>query len=302
MASPPSEFRLHAAVARRCIRRYGLRPDRIARALDERAVFVVGSPRSGTSFTASAIGDVRGFADLGEVNAVKAAIPALYGTDAEEAGERVRAILTRDQRMGCVAGLRPIEQTPECTFLMPALAAAYPEARFVHLVRDARDVACSLIERGWLRSGPAGAKARATGTEADDAGQPFGDYTRFWVERGRSEKFGSVSEARRCAWAWRRYTDAALKHADQIGAERVPRVRYERLAEHSTEVAAELASFLGAEDRLAEFETALGKVHSRSLGRWREDLTPEQLADVELEAGPLMTRLDYALETVPSKS
>ena len=40
-------------------------------------VFVLGSPRSGTTFLARAVGSVPGFVDLGEVAALKAAIPTL---------------------------------------------------------------------------------------------------------------------------------------------------------------------------------------------------------------------------------
>jgi hypothetical protein len=35
-------------------------------------------------------------------------------------------------------------------------------------------------------------------------------------------------------------------------------------------------------------------VHTRSIGRWRRDLTSEQVADVEREAGPLLRELGYA--------
>ena len=52
---------------------------------------------------------------------------------------------------------------------------AYPEARAVHIVRDGRDVVCSLLERGWLAAGRAG---------VDDADLPYGARARFWVEPG----------------------------------------------------------------------------------------------------------------------
>jgi hypothetical protein len=34
-------------------------------------------------------------------------------------------------------------------------------------------------------------------------------------------------------------------------------------------------------------------VHDRSVGRWRRDLTAEQVADVEREAGALLRELGY---------
>jgi hypothetical protein len=43
-----------------------------------------------------------------------------------------------------------------------------------------------------------------------------------------------------------------------------------------------------------------GKVHDRSAGRWRRDLTPDQLADVEREAGDVLVALGYELTTRPA--
>jgi len=48
-----------------------------ARPGEERLAFVVGSPRSGTSFTGRALGSQPGWVDLGEVPILKAAVPAL---------------------------------------------------------------------------------------------------------------------------------------------------------------------------------------------------------------------------------
>jgi hypothetical protein len=284
---------LHTTVARRVVRRYGINPRRIVARLDEQAVFVVGSPRSGTSFTARSIGDVPGFADLGEVNALKANIAPLSRMPPREAGRRIRRLLALSQRLGMVGGLRPIEQTPESSYIIPAIAEAYPRAQFVLLIRDGRDVVCSLIERGWLRDGGPGVQARATGLTVDDAGKPFGDYARSWVEPERTDEFAAVSEARRAAWAWRRYSEAALDHTAGLGPDRVVHVRYERLAAAPSLVAADLAGFLGATDRAADLAAALSRAHDASVGRWRDDLTPDQLRDVETEAGELLSRLGY---------
>ena len=111
--------------------------------LDDRLVFVFGSPRSGTTFLAGAIGSLPGFADLGEVNPLKASIP---GVSARE----IRTILDRVRRLGLIGSRRAVEQTPETAFVLPAVAEAFPRATLVHALRDGRDVVCSLLERGWL--------------------------------------------------------------------------------------------------------------------------------------------------------
>jgi hypothetical protein len=237
---------------------------------EERLVFVVGCPRSGTTFLGRAIGGLPGFVDFGEVTPWKAALPS--GPSAEE----LRRILERIRRIGLAWGLRGVEQTPETAHVLDAAFAAYPEALAVHVVRDGRDVVCSLLERGWLNADQAG---------KDDAGLPYGPEPRFWVEPERREEFSQVSDARRCAWAWRRYVGAVQAAA---AGDRLLEVRYETLAG----VADRLAEFLGA--NVTSTHRALDGFRDSSIGRWKKELTPEQVDDVEAEAGPLLAELGYA--------
>lgn len=245
--------------------------------LDDRFVFVVGSPRSGTTFLAGAIGSLPGFVDLGEVAPVKAAVPELASLAPDEAARRLRRMLAVSRRVGLVGAVRPVEQTPEMAFVVRAIPLAYPEARTVHIVRDGRDVVCSLREKPWLRREQA---------EADDAGVPYGAYARFWVEPDRRAEFESASDARRAAWVWRSYVTAART------AESALEIRYEDLASDPEAVAARLADPLGV--RVEPLTVALGRAHASSVGRYRTDLTPEQLTDVEQEAGGLLDELGYA--------
>ena len=236
--------------------------------LDGRLVFVFGSPRSGTTFLAGAIGSLPGFVDLGEVNPLKAAIPDVTARE-------VRRIVDRVRRLGLVGSHRAVEQTPEVAYVLPEVAEAFPQATLVHAVRDGRDVACSLLERGWFS---------ARRGDADDAGAAFGTHPRFWVEQGREAAFREASEARRCAWAWRRYVSAAR----QSGAP-VVEVRYEQLATDATHEL--IARRLGASQ--SDVSHALSVAHEQSIGRWRRDLDAAQLADVEDEAGALLAELGY---------
>jgi Sulfotransferase family len=244
--------------------------------LDERLVFVLGSPRSGTTFLAGAIGSVPGFVDLGEVAPVKAAVPELAALPPADAARRLRRILTVARRVGLVGSIRAVEQTPELAHLVGVIPHAFPRATIVHIVRDGRDVACSLLEKPWIkREQPS----------ADDAGIPYGTYARFWVEPDRRGEFETASDARRAAWVWRSYVTAAR------GARSAAEVRYEDMAAEPERVAAELARELGAP--VEPLAAALGRVHASSVGRFREDLSEEQLADVEDEAGELLRELGY---------
>jgi hypothetical protein len=268
---------LQLRVARRLApRRGGSLAERLGR-LDDRLVFVVGSPRSGTTFLAGAIGSLPGFVDLGEVAPLKAAVPDLVRLSPPEAARRLRRLLAVARRVGLVGAVRAVEQTPELAHLVDVVPLAYPEATVVHIVRDGRDVVCSLLDKPWLR--PAQAKS-------DDAGLPYGSYARFWVEPERREEFEQASDARRAAWAWRRYVTAV-----RSAAAPVLEIRYERMTEAPEEVAPELAEQLAAPG--AALAAALGQAHHGSVGRYRRDLDEEQLADVLAEAGDLLRELGY---------
>jgi hypothetical protein len=268
---------LNLRVTKRLVPRRGASLRERLGPLDDRLVFVVGSPRSGTTFLASVIGSVPGFVDLGEVAPVKAAVPDLAALEPDEAARRLRRTLTVARRAGLVGSVRAVEQTPEVAHLLRAVPIAYPEARIVHMVRDGRDVVCSLLDKRWLRPAQ---------TETDDAGLAYGSYARFWVEPDRRAEFEQVSDARRAAWVWRAYLGA-------VRASGVPvhEIRYERMAETPEAVAVELAAYLEAP--AAPFVSALGQVHAESVDRWRRDLDEAQLADVMSEAGDLLRELGY---------
>jgi Sulfotransferase family len=244
---------------------------------EERLAFVLGSPRSGTTFTGRALGSLPGWVDLGEVPLLKAAVPELVDDPVDEQAHAVRRIIERVRALGLVRGLRGVEQNPETAWVLAGALRAYPQATAVHVIRDGRDVVCSLLERGWLGG--------RTGT--DDANQPFGSYARFWVEPERRGEFERASEAKRAAWAWRRYVTVT-----RSVPERTVELRYEALV---ADPLAEANRLAGALRTPAEpLRAAFSEVHDESLGRWRRDLTPEQLRDVEAEAGELLADLGYA--------
>ena len=240
-------------------------------------MFVVGSPRSGTTFLGSAVGAQPGFVDLGEVRPVKASIERWAFLPEAETAVELRSTVERVRRLALVRDLRPVEQTPELSFVLGAAIRAYPHATALHIIRDGRDVVCSLLERGWLRE-------RAG---HDDVGRPYGPYARAWVEPERRGDFVRASDATRAAWAWRRYVTSARMLPDHT-----IEVRYEEIAADPAVAAERIASRIETDP--APLASALATMHGRSVGRWRRDLNAEQVDDVEREAGPLLRELGYA--------
>jgi hypothetical protein len=211
------------------------------------------------------------------VKPLKAAIPRLVQLPEPEAASGFRRTLEIVRRLGLAGHVRGVEQTPETSFVLGAALRAYPAARAVHIVRDGRDVVCSLLERGWLAAEREG---------SDDAGLAYGAHARFWVEPERADEFRSASEAQRAAWAWRRYVSAA-----RAAPERTLEIRYEELVNDPAAVAERLAEYLELERGL--LATALAEAFDRSVGRWQRDLTAEQIKEVEAEAAELLQDLGY---------
>lgn len=271
-------LRLYGAAVARVLARARRRSGADLEAATERPVFVLGSPRSGTSAVARSIGRLPGFADLGELGPWKAAIPRLATLPEEAAAAELRRMLEAVRRFGLVRHLRAVEQSPETALVLGAAVRAYPQAAVVHMVRDPRDVAASLIQKGWLRAGRAG---------RDDVGAPYGHHPRFWVEPERAAEFDEASEARRAGWTWRAYVTGA--RASPVNTLEVP---YEALAADPATAAEALAAHIGADP--VALGRALGGFHAESVGRWRRNLTPDQVDEVEAEAGELMQELGYS--------
>ena len=69
-------------------------------------------------------------------------------------------------------------------------------------------------------------------------------------------------------------------------------VRYEEVVGDPEAAARPVAAALRADPE--PLARAFAEAHARSVGRWRDDLTAEQLAAVERQAGGLLRELGYA--------
>jgi hypothetical protein len=129
-------------------------------------VFIVSPPRSGSTFLFETLAQSPGVYTIGdESHQLIEGIPALapesrgftsnrlLGEDATPAiiaTMRTRffnALRDRDQRRPGLAGrIRMLEKTPKNALRLPFLANIFPEARFIYLHRDPRQVLSSMME------------------------------------------------------------------------------------------------------------------------------------------------------------
>ena len=255
-----------------------------------RPIFIIGAPRSGTTFLGECIGRMPEVSYHFEPRLTKAVAGRAYdgSWSASRSAQVFRMSYSVLLLTALHGGRRFAEKTPENSFIVPFLATTFPAAQFVHIIRDGRDVAVSHAEKPWLTAAAAGDRRRGP------AGQPRGPYPRWWVEPDRREEFMAVPDIVRTSWCWRRFTEAALDGLATLADGRAIQVRYESVVSDSKGTADSLGEFLdtsaaGQEALLA----GLARASRDSVGRWRKALGEQEITEVEREIGPLLTRLGY---------
>jgi hypothetical protein len=267
---------------------------RLARAVRpdlRRPVFVIGADRSGTTFLGDSLAVLPELSYHHEPEVMKAAARYVYERRWSFGRARAfyRLVYCWLMRVHLDGDLRFAEKTPSNSFIVPFLARAFPDAVFVHIVRDGRDAALSHLRQPWLL-----AASLATGRR-EPGGYRHGPDARFWVEPDRRREFETTSDLRRTIWSWRRHTGAALDGTADLPASRYHELRYESLVANPTAEGAKLLDFLGivAGPSREAFLAELGKADSRGVGGWRREFDPADLEVIQSEAGELLERLGY---------
>ena len=186
--------------------------------------------------------------------------------------------------------LRFCEKTPTNIFLIPFLARAFPDSQFVHIIRDGRDAASSHMHKPWLRAEDAWSGEREPG------GYLHGPWPKFWVEPERREEFVRTSDARRMAWAWRRYTETGLREGLGLGPARYHELRYEDLVSRPARRGRAHPRLPGHREGSLARPLPDGRsqrADDSSVGTWRDTFYPSELAEIETEAGDLLRQLGY---------
>ncbi|HHP7244606.1 MAG TPA: sulfotransferase family protein [Elainellaceae cyanobacterium] len=262
-----------------------------------RPIFIVGAPRSGTTFLGACLGELPEVSYHFEPVATKAASQHVYAEDWSLGRSRwvYRTVYRWLTRIHLDSDLRFAEKTPRNCFIIPFLATAFPDAQFIHIVRDGRDAALSYSKKPWLQA------ASAQSGKREPGGYAYGPYARFWVERDRISEFEATSDIHRCIWAWRRFTETALNAASSLPPHRYHELRYEQLVTHPNYESERLLNFLGIANLESRnrLKRAIAQARQDSVGQWQRDLSSEQLRQIEHEAGALLHELGYHAEEIP---
>ena len=272
-------------------------------------VFIVGCPRSGTSYLYHLLLSAGGFAEFRTQMNVFDVLEPIYGDlgvpknkvrmmkewlqskafdvsglQAEEIKARVlsgcrgasdflRIVMEEVARKQGVD--RWIDSTPTNIPHLLRIKKDFPSARIIHIIRDGRDVALSLDKRGWSRPLP---------WDRDKGLLAAGLYWEWIVRKGR--KFGPMLQP---DYLEVRYEDLVIHPAEtleKLGVFLAHDLDYKRIQQ---------VSIGSVKNPLTSFKEDLERGKFKPVGRWEDKLSPAQVALLESLVGDYLEQLGYAL-------
>ncbi len=251
-------------------------------------LFIGGAGRSGTTLFRAMLGSHRGF-ECGPETKLVHFVEGLHRRAEELQGTLEQAGIPPDRVEGAIRafveaflgeadepGVRLAEKTPHNVLWIGLLARLFPDAQFIHIVRDGRAVAASLVEQDWC----------------GEDGQPL------WYCRSHEAAAG--------------YWDAVVQRAryESVCAPgRTLEIRYEDLVTDPEHTMRRVLDFTGApwdpavlehhrtDQRFSASESSSAQarrpLYTDALERWRGRLSPSELETIEAVAGPLLHELGY---------
>jgi Sulfotransferase family len=176
------------------------------------------------------------------------------------------------------------DASPELLYCAGPLLGAFPDARFVQVIRDGRDVVAGMLDDtdtvAALRQGFANLN--------DEFPNPF-----LGVENETDRAgWADLSLAGKCALRWRSAVRMSARLRYVLSAQQLTTLRYEEIVTRPDSVAGMMSEFTGA--RISSI--ALRAPYAdRALepGAWRHSLSADQATEVESVAGEELRRVGY---------
>ena len=170
------------------------------------------------------------------------------------------------------------DKTPGYVQDMPLLNELWPAAKFVHLVRDGRDVCLSML-----------------------------DWNRAYRTAGRLETWADDPISTTAFW-WERFVRLGIEAGRALGPDLYHEIRYESIVANPREQCEKLCAFLGVayDESMVQFhegrtrdDPALSakkawRPVTPGMRDWRSQMPPETVERFEAAAGTLLDELGYA--------
>jgi hypothetical protein len=184
------------------------------------------------------------------------------------------------------------EKTPRYVLKMPLIQSALEEARFVHVIRDGRDVALSALDR-TVKDLDAAEVARRWKRKIDRAREDAPRLDHYLEVRYEELVADPEPVLRRvCEFAELEFDAAMLDYHERSG-ERLEEMRRELPSERG-------AGRLSAERRMETHHRTTAPPDPSRATRWRSDMSGGDVAAFEAVAGDTLASLSYPVSGAPS--
>ena len=272
-----------------------------------KTVFIIAVPRSGTSWLQGMLANLPEIATVRETHLVDCYLKHLVNSWRNEQKQPhpdgLKAILTEDEFYNCVKSFSDrvlakilefnpsaeiiVEKTPDNLSFVPLLNRLYPNAYFLHVLRDPRAVVASHLalkqeEWGWVK-----------------AGQNHVDLAQKWVNKMEQRD-----------------------RAKTLLQERFLEVRYEEMKQDQSAVLLKIINWLELDYSKEQLSQLIPNLSAKDLDRtkgdralqnpffdtrpnffrrgeidsWKQELTPEQIIDIEAICIRWMLAYGYPLQ------
>lgn len=209
-----------------------------------------------------------------DLHGVKFDIPALTKTFLEEGRTTIESIIAGlfEKNAAGEGKARWGDKTPYYVLQIPTILEMFPNAQFIHLVRDGRDCALSMFRRK----------------------RDFSVYNIYFAAK-----------------YWQQYVEVGREHGHRLDKMTYLEIKYESLLNNPKLIMEEVSHFLGEEfsESLVHFKKSgeAGKtpllqqpIQSQNVNKWEVELSPMQLKIFERAAGKTLESFGYKLKYLPA--
>jgi len=167
-------------------------------------------------------------------------------------------------QMSATAKTRWLEKTPSNMLFMEELLEIFPNAKLIHIIRDGRDVASSIIRRNFWPIWK----------------NPKIDY--FNTSRKMTVK--------NCSIFWRDFLTFGLNSGKQIGQRNYFEVKFENLVQDTESELQRICTFI---DEDIDYNSLTVDLSNSNIGSWKDTFSDSDNEDFKQEAGELLISLGY---------